>query len=54
VRKIHKMRHIHFSARHLVQGLFNVKDLKLCKILGSQSGGAEDSRFYETLRLVVG
>jgi len=34
--------------------MFNVKDLKLCKILGSQSGGAEDSRFYETLRLVLG
>lgn len=46
------MRHIHLNARHLVQRAFNVKDLKLCKILGSQSGGAEDTGFYETLRLV--
>jgi hypothetical protein len=48
------MRHIHLYARHLVQRVFNVKDLKLCKILGSQNGGAEDSGFYETLGLVVG
>jgi len=54
VRNIYKIRHIHLYARHLVQRAFNVKDLKLCKILVSQIGGAEDSRLYETLRLVVG
>jgi hypothetical protein len=48
------MRHIHLYARHLVQKAFNVKDLKLCKVLGSQIGGAEDFRFYETLRHVIG